>query len=235
MLMFSILFAGLLSSSSAAGVEDRYLASLKAHGYRCADTSARDGYACTSGITYVTVPKNLTAHTHNVFYAHGLVGVCGNGGSGENYLRNESPTLRRIGAISIMPLRRNAADTGFPLASDLRGVETALGGESVPLIVAGHSAAGSFLGSELAANPGVAKRVDQALLIDAIYGQSSTSSWLRVLALNPAMRVHLVSSTTYAASKTWVRIVQSHFPAAVSLEREEDGHCQMPKYFRELR
>lgn len=232
-----VLALGALITSGAAqaGVEGRYVESLRNHGYDCTRTPKGDGTFCVKGRTYVTIPNGLASHTHDVFYAHGLVGVCGNGASGENYLKNESPTLQRIGAIAIMPYRPGAADTSFPIGSYLSQVESDLGGEQVPLIMAGHSAAGTFLGAELAANPKVAARVDQALLIDAIYGADrSASLWIRALSHNPRMKVKLVSSTTAAASRAWMSLVKPKYPADVSLELKGERHCEMPKYFREL-
>lgn len=230
------LWAAFLSlSTQAAGVEEKYHQALLSHGYSCTNTPNNDGYFCKSGNTYVTIPKEMSSHTHNVFYAHGLVGVCGNGASGEQYLKNESPTLRRIGAIAIMPFRQSAADTSFPIRSFLQKVESDLESENVPLIMAGHSAAGSFLGAELTANAAVTSRVDQVLLIDAIYGaQNSAARWINALGHNPNMKVKLVSSTTAAASREWMSLVKARYPSSVSLEIKSEGHCDMPKYFREL-
>jgi hypothetical protein len=226
--------------TAQAGIEGRYIEALRNHGYTCKNTPKNDGTICQSGTTYVVVPNNLTAHKHNVFYAHGLTGVCGNGASGENYLKYESPTLQRIGAIAIMPYREDAADTSFPLTSFLASTEAAMASESVPLIMAGHSAAGSFLGAVLGENPKVTARVDQALLLDAIYAKNghppgSAALWLKVLEMNPRIKVTLVSSTTYAMAQVWMEIVKQKFPANVYLEsRKTEGHCDMPKYFSEL-
>ncbi|MGZ3695659.1 MAG: hypothetical protein ACXWQO_16225, partial [Bdellovibrionota bacterium] len=226
-------------NSAFAAFEDRYLSALESQGkYKCKDTPLHDGTVCLSKdhLTYVVVPRGMKSHERNIFYAHGLTGVCRNpGASGENYLRNEAPTLLRLNAIAVMPYRQKANDESFPMSSFVKRVEKDMGSEKVRLSFAGHSAAGSFLGSEISSSPELAKRADNILLIDAIYGQGRVGSlWSKALSINPEMKIQVISSTTAARSKGFVKGLNKQYPGSTTLEIKSDGHCNMPKYFQEL-
>lgn len=229
---YALALALLLPLSARAGVEGRYVESLRNHGYKCVPTPKKDGTFCTKGISNVTIPNDLETHKRTVYYAHGLVGVCGNGASGENYLKNESPTLRKIGAIAVMPYRENAHDQNFPLTTYLKQFEYDLGGEPAELVVSGHSAAGSYLGRSLNANPKVLKRVIYAQLLDAVYSVDvMVNLWTRALAGKRDMKVKFISSTTKANTRDVVAGIKERFPDNVSVETKTEGHCEMPKYF----
>lgn len=230
-LLFS--FLALLASApafAASGEEIRD--GLKTQGYRCVPTPRKDGYFCTGGSpkNYITIPSGVGQIEKTVFYAHGLVGVCGNGASGEKYLQNESPTLARVKAVAVMPWRQSAGNTGFPLSGFIQRMDRLLGGAR-PLLLAGHSAAGPFFATTLNGGTGaaIAPRVEKVLLLDAIYGDQ-TARWRSILNRNGNMKLKIVSNTTMGRSRTLYNQLQRFkFGTRVSLDQASGGgHCGMP-------
>jgi hypothetical protein len=224
------------AADRAPGVGAEQVAeSFKAKGYRCTDTPDRQGIFCVGGSrTYVTIPRGISEVKKLVFYAHGLVGVCGNGASGELYLKNESPTLRKLSAVAVMPWRQSAGNTGYPLAGFIRSMDQIIGAE-LPLLLAGHSAAGPFFATELNGNgAGILGRVEKVYLLDAIYGDQA-SRWNRVLARNTTMRLHMLSTTTAARARSLHSRIESRFRSRVKMDNLGGGHCDIPrKYFGRL-
>lgn len=239
--MKTLLFALALMSfspSTQAAFEEKYIAALEQGGkFKCKDTPQHDGSFCISAdkSAYITIPRGMTKLDSLVIYAHGLLGVC-SAVSGEAHLRNESPTLLRLNAIGVMPFRPRANDESFPMSAFVKKIEKALGSDpGVEIIMAGHSAAGSFLGAELSTSPVLTKRVNQALLIDAIYGQDRVISlWQKVLSINPEMKIKVVSSSTAARSRVFVKAINKRYPGAATLVIKGERHCAMPKYFNLL-
>lgn len=224
------------ASDRAPGVGAEQIAeSFKAKGYRCTETPDRQGIFCVGGSrTYVTIPRGITEVKKLVFYAHGLVGVCGNGASGELYLKHESPTLRKLSAVAVMPWRQSAGNTGYPLAGFINGMDKIIGTE-LPLLLAGHSAAGPFFATELNGNgAGILGRVEKVYLLDAIYGDQA-SRWNRVLARNTKMRLHMLSTTTAGRARTLHSQLENRFKPRVKMDNLGGGHCDIPrKYFGRL-
>ena len=209
--------------------------------YRCTDTPDRLGLFCVGGSprTYVTIPRGLGRIEKLVFYAHGLVGVCGNGASGERYLKHDSATLLRARAIAVMPWRQSAGDAGFPLARYIRSYDAILarvdGRAERPLLLAGHSAAGPFFAWELIGNgKAILPRVEKVLVLDGVYGDQA-ARWNQVFASHPDMILHLVSTSTASrATNLKARIRQAN-RSRVILENLRGGHCDVPKmYFNKL-
>lgn len=212
-------------------VADRF----KQSGYRCVDTPDNQGIFCQStGRNYVTIPRGIDKVEKLVFYAHGLVGVCGNGASGERYLKYDSATLKRLNAIGIMPWRSSAGDTSFPLANFIARMDSIVDAK-LPILLAGHSAAGPFFATELNGNGrAILGRVEKVLLLDAIYGNQA-QRWNRILAANGNMKLHLLSTTTAGRANTLYANIENRFRPRVKKENFGGGHCEIPRqYFNRL-
>ncbi len=235
--MFAALILLSTGSLAFAGPEDDVAAKLKSNGYRCTLTPDALGYFCTGGrpTNYIVLPKGVDKYEKTVFYAHGLVGVCGNGASGEQYLKNQSKTLRTLKAVSIMPFRQSANNTGFQLASYVQKMDPLVGGAR-PLLLAGHSAAGPFFGTTLnGTGAGIVSRVEKILLLDAGYGDLR-QRYENVMRKNPNIKLKIVATTTKANSTSLYKHIANKFGAGrVQLITGGTGHCAMPQpYFSQL-
>ena len=224
------------SDSHGASSSEGFADAFKAHGFRCTDTPDREGIFCTGGSpkTFVTIPKRLQRAEKLLFYAHGLVNVCGNGASGERYLKYESFTLLQANAIAIMPWRGAAGDTSFPLSQYIQKYDRILG-QQLPLILAGHSAAGPFFASELNGNgKGILSRVEKVLILDGVYGDQA-SRWNQIFLSNPNLRLHLVSTTTADRANRLYQNIRVENRSRVLKENLRGGHCEVPAlYFKKL-
>jgi hypothetical protein len=235
---FTLLTLSALSLSAHAASSEDVVAKLKKSGFLCKDTKDGLGYACTgeSPSVYITVPKGVNKFDRSVFYAHGLVHVCHNtGASGENYLRDQAGALKDMKAISVMPLRESAQNAGFPLSSFIKRMDGLFGSKDLPWDLAGHSAAGPFFANELNGNgSGILSRVQNVLLLDAIYGDQ-TDRWTRILKKQPNLKLSVVSTTTAGKARTLVSNLKGRFPGNVSLKTSTERHCDVPnKFFGDL-
>lgn len=227
-----------LSALAAPNASDSVVAKLKSNGFLCKDTADGLGYACTgeSPSVYITVPKGIDKFERSVFYAHGLLHVCHNpGASGENYLRGQAGTLRDMKAISVMPLRASAQDASFPMTKFIKRMDGLLGSQNLPWDMAGHSAAGPFFSRELIGNgAGILGRVQNVLLLDAIYGDQ-TDRWTSAMKKNPNLKLNIVSTTTAARARSLASNLKAKFGGQVSLTTGGERHCDVPnKYFAQL-
>ncbi|HEY8278084.1 MAG TPA: hypothetical protein VIH99_00580 [Bdellovibrionota bacterium] len=204
--------------------------------YKCTDTPDGQGIYCSIRGTQnsVVIPKGVDQFEHALFYAHGLIGVCGNGASGENYLKNFSSTLRDAKAVGLMPWRPSASDAGYAMGSYMSRIDGIIG-EKLPLLLAGHSAAGPFFATELnGAGASLVPRVRKVLLIDAIYGDQ-TSRWRSVHQKNSALKLRIVSTTTAGAAKTLAGALKGSFSDKLSLDIQGGNHCSAPsRFFQQL-
>ncbi len=229
-LLLGVLF---ISTARASTLAD----SFRENGFSCKNNGSGDGSICKEGKLYVLIPSGLEQPKRIVFYAHGNLGVCQGGLSGERYLADQMPALLRNGAIAILPHREVPSDSSYPLTRVAERIERIIGGPVDSWSVAGHSSAGKFLGLVLANAPSVLKRVDQALLLDAAYDVDSVMlpAWERVLAANPSIKIRCLSSTTSAKAAGFVNKLNQRFPdAAQNRYVGKIGHCEMTDYFSEL-
>jgi|GEM_PF-5555689 len=235
-LLFTLLFALCFSSAPAFAESSEDIANkLKASGYLCTDTPDGQGIYCKGGSpkNHIVIPKGVAQFEKTVFYAHGLTGVCGNGASGEAYLKNQSSTLRSLKAISLMPWRQSGGDTSFPLSKYIQRMDGLVGQR--PLLLAGHSAAGPFFATELNGNgAGILSRVEKLLIIDGGYGDTR-QRYTNVLNRNSRMTLRIVANTTMANSKGLFNHLKPKFGDRVKLDAPGGGHCNAPeKYFKLL-
>src|SRR5690606_34135557 len=81
-------------------VQDQY-------GYRCTSTPDNQGAFCVENgkKSFVLVPNGLRRVSKLVFYAHGMLNVCGPGLSGEDYLKGHMAKLASLGAVAVIPVK----------------------------------------------------------------------------------------------------------------------------------
>lgn len=225
----------LCGSAEAASPAEQIEASLTAAGYRCEETPDHAGIFCQDKgrSNYIVVPRGVESFERTLVYAHGLIGVCKPGASGEDYLRNTAPELARLRAVAVMPYRPKANDNSFPLAAYIARMDKLLGKE-LPLVLAGHSAAGPFFATAMSEGRGtpMLDRVESILLLDAIYGDQ-TNRWKTILSKNKKLKLKIVSTTTAERSKALTRSL-APFASRISLELFNGDHCSVPKRFFHL-
>ena len=105
----------------------------------------------------------------------------------------------------------------------------------LPLLLAGHSAAGPFFASELNGNGrAIASRVEKVFVLDGVYGDQA-DRWNRVFRENPNIKLHLVSTSTAGRANTLHSNIDQSFRSQVIKENLRGGHCDVPKmYFNKL-
>jgi len=226
----------LLCTPAFAGAEQEIATKLKASGYRCTDTPDTQGIFCVGGspANYIVLPRGVSHYTKTVFYAHGLVGVCGNGASGENYLKNQSATLRALRAVSVMPYRAAAGNAGFPLAVYIQKMDTLIGTRH--LLLAGHSAAGPFFATTLnGTGAGILDRVEKVLILDGGYGDLK-DRYSRAMERNSRLNIRIVTTTTNNKSQALYNHLSAKYREnRVKLDKFGGDHCSVPeKYFKLL-
>jgi hypothetical protein len=243
LLLIALCFASILLPTAArADLSADLLDKLKTAGFKCTATPDLQGSFClkTGGqySLYVIVPAGLSNHFRNVFYAHGLLRACGPGLSGENYLKNQSPKLRQIGAVAVLPVQSGFYENSpnfswfFPLDSLIPAMNNLLG--TAPWDLVAHSGGGEVLATSLVNSPVTLQQVDQILLLDAVFNVKDVAPlWNRILGAKPGLEIRFISSTTAAKARELAKILDND-PRLKLEDTGKEEHCHMPTHFQDL-
>lgn len=229
----------LFAASASADDSDRIEKGLKENGFRCMELSRDLGAICVNqapGIANfaeisVVIPKGVRLG-RMIYSAHGDYGVCKAGVGGENFFKEHLGTLRRLGAIAVIPKR--SPSRSYPSLEALaKKIDGALGGARPAWLVVGHSWAGKMLPVQLRAAPSVLARVEKVLLLDAAFDVDTlmVGPWSAVLGMKRGLRIHALSNTTWSKLESFREKINAAFPGTVTHKPPIPGdHCAAARH-----